>query len=67
MKNFPTAWGTGLNIKTGSVKTRGLPCILITNEKKQFDKWKTDKDCMYDCVFLEVDGHFLLTLPRRGM
>jgi len=31
LKNILTAQTTGFNIKTGSVKTPPLPCILITN------------------------------------
>ena len=44
LKNVLTAQSTGLNIKTGTVKTPPLPCILITNEKEDFEAWKANKD-----------------------
>ena len=65
LKNVLTAQSTGLNIKTGTVKTPPLPCILITNSDDQFKAWKADKDYQKDCVFLEVDGWFYINPSQK--
>ena len=65
LKNLLTAQSTGLNIKTGTVTTPPLPCILITNSNDQFKAWKADKDYQKDCVFLEVDGWFYINPSQK--